>query len=55
LRNAYKILCPKPERKKPLLKSRIGWEYNIAEILKREIEFIGLRIETTGWLLQTLL
>jgi hypothetical protein len=56
MRNAYRMLVWKPERKRPPGRNRRRWEYNKECILERqegllEIGFICLGIGTSGGIL----
>jgi hypothetical protein len=55
-RNAYEPLVRKPEKKRPLLRPRHGWEVNVKWILKKRgglacTGLFRLRVETGGGLL----
>jgi len=47
IRNAYKILAGKPERKKSLMRPRHRWEDNI-KIYLRETLWEGARMDAPG-------
>jgi hypothetical protein len=56
VRNSYRIVVENPEEKRPLARSRCGWEDNIVMDLREIgfgvwIRFVWLRIGTDGRLL----
>jgi hypothetical protein len=51
MRNVYEILIGKPEGKRPLGRTKSGWEYNIEKVEKMWTGCIWFRVGTSGGLL----